>query len=190
MTLAAPEPRFTPDDVLRLKEEGLYELVSGRLVEKKISPLVSEVMSRVAATLVNFGKSAKTGDAVYIALSFQCFAHYPDLVRRPEIAVIVADRLATVPEDGHVPIAPDLAVEVVSPDETMYEFEQRLGDYQEAKIPLVWEVNPKFRFVRIHRLNRDAERLNESAILTADPVLPGFSVLVSELFPPAGNAKP
>jgi Uma2 family endonuclease len=104
--------------------------------------------------------------------------------------VIVADRLATVPEDGHVPIAPDLAVEVVSPDETMYEFEQRLGDYQEAKIPLVWEVNPKFRFVRIHRLNRDAERLNESAILTADPVLPGFSVLVSELFPPAGNAKP
>jgi Uma2 family endonuclease len=183
MTLAAPQPRFTPDDVLRLEDEGLYELVNGRLIEKKISPLVSQAMSRAAARLVNFGESAKTGDAVYIALSIQCFAHDPDLVRRPEIAVIVADRLDAIPADGHVPIAPDLAVEVISPDETMYEFEQRLVDYQEAKISLVWEVNPKFRFVRIHRLDRDAERLNESATLTADPILPGFSVLVSELLP-------
>ena len=189
MTLAAPQARFTPDDLLRLEDEGLYELVDGKLVEKEMSSLPGRTASRVTTRLVTFVESAKTGDEVYIQSSFQCFSHDPDLVRRPDIAVIVATRLAAVSEEGHIPVAPDLAIEVISPNEKMYHFEEKLADYQKAKIPVIWEVNPKFRFVRIHRLDRNAERLNESDILTADPILPG-SVLVSELFPPVGSAKP
>jgi Uma2 family endonuclease len=37
MTALAPQTRFTPDDLLRLEEEGLYELVDGKLVEKPMS---------------------------------------------------------------------------------------------------------------------------------------------------------
>jgi Uma2 family endonuclease len=190
MTLAAPQARFTPDDVLRLEDEGLYELVDGRLVEKEMSSLPGRAASRITTRLVTFVERAKTGDEVYLESTFQCFAHHPDLIRRPDIAVIVASRLAAVPDAGHIPITPDLAIEVISPNEKMYEFEEKLADYQRAKIPLIWEINPKFRFVRIHRLDRDAERLSESATLTADPVLPGFSVIISELFPPVGNAMP
>jgi len=183
MTLAA---RFTPDDVLRLEDEGLYELVDGKLVKKERSSLASRSAVLISTLLENFAKGSKSGDCVYSEPSFQCFAHDPDLIRRPDVALIVASRLDRVPEEGHIPVAPDLAIEVISPNDRMYQFEEKLVDYQRAKIPLVWEVNPKFRFVRIHRLDRDAERLNESATLTADPVLPGFSVIVSELFPPAG----
>jgi Uma2 family endonuclease len=189
MTLATPQVRFTPDDVLRLEDEGLYELVDGRLVEKEMSSLATRTAALIATRLVNFTEGPKSGDGIYTEPSFQCFPHDPDLTRRPDVALIVANRLAGVPEEGHIPIAPDLAIEVISPNDKIYQFEEKLVDYQRVKIPLIWEVNPKFRFVRIHRLDRDAERLNESATLTADPVLPGFSVIVSELFPPVGTAK-
>jgi Uma2 family endonuclease len=190
MTLAAPQSRYTPDDVLRLEDQGLYELVDGKLVKKEMSSLASRSAVLISTQLENYVKTSKSLACVYAEPSFQCFAHDPELTRRPDVALIIASRLAAVPEEGHIPIAPDLAVEVISPNDKIYQFEEKLVDYQRAKIPLIWEVNPKFRFVRIHRLHRDAERLNESATLTADPVLPGFAVVVSELFPPVGSATP
>jgi len=89
----------------------------------------------------------------------------------------------------HVPIAPDLVVEVISPNDRIYKFEKKLMDYRKAGIALVWEVNPKFRFIRVHRLNRAAERLEENDTLNGDPVLPGFSVIVRELLPPVEHSK-
>ena len=190
MTVTVPsQSRYTPADVLRLDGEGLFELVGRRLIKKEMSSLASETAGLITAALNTYLKRSRSGNTVFLEQTFQCFPYDPDLVRRPDVAMIVASRLAGVPEKGHIPIAPDLAVQVILPDDTIYEFEQRLVDYQRAKIPLVWEVNPKLRFVRIHRLDRDAERLNESAMLTTDTVLPGFSVIVSGLFPPASVAK-
>ena len=190
MTLATPQSRYTPDDVLRLEDEGLYELVDGKLVKKEMSSLATRTAAIIATRLVNFTESSKSGDAVYTEPSFQCFAHDPDLTRRPDVALIVAGRLALVPEEGHIAIAPDLAVEVISPNDKIYEFDEKLVDYQRAKISLVWEVNPRLRFVRIHHLNGNSSRLDETGTLTGGPVLPGFSILVSELFPPVVDAKP
>ena len=65
-----------------------------------------------------------------------------------------------------------------------YKFERKLFDYRKAKVTLVWEVNPKFRFIRVHFLDRPPERLEETDTLTGTPVLPEFSVLVKELLPP------
>ncbi len=106
-------------------------------------------------------------------------------MRRPDVALVVASRVAGVPEEGHVPIAPDLVVEVISPNDKIYEFEEKLIDYQLAGVKVVWEVNPKFRFVRIHHPNRNSDFLMESDTLNGTPVLPEFSVLVKELLPPA-----
>ena len=191
MTLAAPQSRYTPDDVLRLEDEGLYELVDGKLVKKEMSSLATRTAALIATRLVNFTEASKSGDGVYTEPSFQCFAHDPGLTRRPDVALIVAGRLAGVPEEGHIPITPDLAVEVISPtNDKIYQFEEKLVDYQRAKISLVWEVNPRLRFVRIHHLNGNSSRLDETGTLTGGPVLPGFSILVSELFPPVVDAKP
>jgi Uma2 family endonuclease len=190
MTLAAPQSRYAPDDVLRLEDGGLYELVDGMLVEKEMSSLANETAGLITAALVMSIKAAKSGDAVYPEQAFQCFAHNPDLIRRPDVAVIVASRLSAVPKKGHVPVAPDLAVEVISPNDKIYQFEEKLIDYQKAAIPLVWEVNPEFRFVRVHHLNGSSHRLKESDTLVGAPVLPCFSVVVSDLLPPVERAKP
>src|SRR5437016_1577447 len=122
MTTFAAQTHFTPDDVLRLESEGLYELVDGKLVEKRMSSLASETAGLLTADLVGFLRQSPLG-RIYPEQTFKCFPHDPDLIRRPEIAFIAAERLGGVPEEGHVPIAPDLAIEIVSPNDSVYELD-------------------------------------------------------------------
>ncbi len=184
MSAVSIPTRFTPSDLLNLEDEGLFELVDGKLVEKDMSSIANLTAGLVATALNNFNAASKSGLGVYPEQSFQCFAHDPELIRRPDVAVIVAPRLGGVPEEGHVPIAPDLAIEVISPNDRIYKFEKKLVDYRKAGVILVWEVNPKFRFIRVHHLTRPPERLEESDTITAAPVIPGFSALVKVLLPP------
>jgi len=83
-----------------------------------------------------------------------------------------------------VPIAPDLAIEVVSPGDTILELDDKLIDYRAAEIALVWVINPHARNVRIFRPRQRIEELSDSDTLTGDAILPGFSVSLGELFPP------
>ena len=184
MTLASMPTTFTPEDLLRLeKDEGLFELVDGKLVEKPMSFLANRTASLIIRRLGDFAEKTHAGEVVP-EQTFQCFAHEPGRVRIPDVAFVAAARAAEIPDEGHARIAPDIAIEVISPGNKMYEFEEKLLDYQKAGIKLVWEVNPKFRFIRVHRLQVAPERLEEADILTGEPVLPGFSILVKELLPP------
>jgi Uma2 family endonuclease len=136
----------------------------------------------ISSRLVGFCDPRELGN-VYSEQTYQCFAHDPELVRRPDISLVVASRLSQVPEEGHVPIPPDFVVEVLSPKDRVYQFERKLLDYRRAQIKLVWEVNPKFRFIRVHQPDRQPRTYEETDTITGDPVLPEFSMLVSELLP-------
>ena len=74
-----------------------------------------------------------------------------DRVRRPDIAFISAAKSHLVPDEGHIPIPPDLAIEVISPNDTVYALQEKLTDYREAAIPLVWVVNPHARSIQVYR---------------------------------------
>lgn len=184
MTVVAAQPpsHFTPDDLLNLDDGHLYELVGGKLVEKQMSSLASETAGIIIVRLGNFILESRAGK-LYPEQTFKCFAHDPDLIRRPDIALITADRVASVPEEGHVPIAPDLAIEVVSPNDKIYELDEKLADYRSAAVKLVWVVNPKARTLRIRRLDHTVTELEETDTLSGESVLPGFSILVRDLLP-------
>jgi len=96
MTTVAAHPRYTPDDVLRLENEGLYELVDGPLVEKQTSSLASKTAGIITARLIAF-LTPRRGGTVYPEQSFRFFPLDPDLVRRPDIAVVVDARRGGVP---------------------------------------------------------------------------------------------
>jgi Uma2 family endonuclease len=183
MTIASTQTRFTPEDLLNLDGDGLYELVDGKLVEKRMSFLAGRTGVLISQRLGNYVETSHVG-AVVQEISFQCFPHDSDLVRRPDIAFIAADRAKTIPDEGHVRIPPDLAIEVISPGDRIYEFEEKLADYRSAGIKLVWEVNPKFRYVRVHHADRSSIRLEEGDTITGEGVLPGFSIRVKDLLPP------
>ena len=187
MTTTSAPTRFTPDDLLRLENDGLFELVDGQLVEKQMSSIASKTANRIAYHLSNWTQGFQRGE-VFPEQSFQCFPNDPGLIRRPDVALILADRLGSVPDEGHVPIAPDLAIEVISPNDKIYELDTKLVDYRSAGVKLVWVVNPDVRTVRVHRLDHTVTELHETETLTGESLLPGFSVLVKELFPaPAGT---
>jgi Uma2 family endonuclease len=184
MTVASIPTRFTPDDVLRLEEQGLYELVDGRLVEKTMSSVASKTANRIALHLSLWTQDFKLGE-VFPEQSFRCFPSDPDLLRRPDVALILAVRMSGVPSEGHIPIAPDLVVEVISPTDKVYQLDEKLAEYRSAGIKLVWVVNPESRTIKVHYLGRPVPELRDGDVLTGDPLLPGFSVPVSSLLPAA-----
>jgi Uma2 family endonuclease len=182
MTLATPRASATPDDVLALENEALFELVHGRLVEKKMSSEANEVAGIIGGLLYDHRRATGAGKH-YPQQTFQCFPHDPTLVRRPDISFVATARLAGVEKTGHVTIAPDLAIEVVSPNDKIYELDEKLDDYRKAGVKLVWIVDPKARTVRVRPLTGPTIELEETDILKGEPVLPGFAVAVSGLFP-------
>jgi Uma2 family endonuclease len=188
MTMATPHSRFTPDDVLRLENQGLYELVNGRLIEKPISSLVSNTIGIVSARLVTFLLPQQRGSA-YLKQSFRCFPQDADLVRRPDVAVVLAERRAGVPEDGHVPIAPDMAIEVLPPSDRSCDLSEKVAEYRSAGVKLIWIINPKMRVMRVYRADGTVSELtSDSDTVTGDPVLSGFSMPLRDLLPPAQPA--
>jgi len=181
--LAQPQvqPRFTPEDVVRLDEQGLYELVDGQLVEKSMSSLANKsaglIIYRIAAWCV------KAGGDVLPEQSIQCFPIHPELVRRPDVAYFGPDKSPRLEEVGNVTVAPDLAVEVISPNDRIDDLEEKIAEYLTAGVKVVWAVNPKFRWVRVHRIDAPLVEFREDAHLTAEDILPGFSVSVRDILP-------
>ena len=184
-TAISSTSRVTPDDLLRLEEEGLYELVDGRIVEKQMSYLANLAAGRITTVLSNYVAPSKLGD-VLPEQSFQCFPNEPDRIRRPDVAFILAARAPKGPIQGHVTIAPDIVVEVVSPSDRIYDLDEKLVDYRMAGVKLVWVVNPNSRTIRVHRPDQTVTEFSASDTLTGESVLPGFSAIVSELLPPVG----
>ena len=95
---------------------------------------------------------------------------------------------------GMCKVRPDFVVEVVSPNDTYEEVEEKLADYFDAGVPLIWVVTPKTRTVLVYQADGTARRLRDADDLTADPVVPGFRVRIADLFPnppePPADAAP
>lgn len=165
-----------------MEDQELFELVCGNLLGKTPSSLSSQTVGIVITRLGFYVRQTNAG-SVHLKLSFQCFPNDPDLVRRPDIAFILTDRLSQVVEVGHVRVAPDLAIKVISPKDRIYDPDGKLDDYWSAGVKLEWTVNPKFRWIRIHRPDRTMTELHESDTLTGDSILPQFSIVVQGLLP-------
>ena len=117
-TAIATEARYTPEDLLAMPDGKRYELVDGRLVERKMGAESSWVGTRLASRLDRFCEDNNLGIVWAADNGYQCFAHAPGLVRRPDVSFVKKGRLpGDVAPKGWVKIPPDLAVEVVSPND-------------------------------------------------------------------------
>ena len=77
---------------------------------------------------------------------------------------------------------PILAVEILSPSDTVEDITEKVEDYLAAGVALVWIVSPRFRTVEVHRPDADPQLFNVQQTLTADPTLPGFNTPVRAIF--------
>ena len=179
-----PPGMASEQDVVEIheREDRLYELVDGVLVEKTVGMQESYLAVWIAKLLIEFVEANDLGFALGSDGMTRLF---PGLVRIPDVSFVSWDHFPDrkVPSAPMLGFAPDLAVEVLSPSNTAKEMERKLRDYFEAGVRLVWYVDPRGRTVRVY-LSPSDERLLDRAesALTGEPVLPGFSVALGELF--------
>lgn len=160
-----------------------YELIKGELI--KMSPAGGrhgEIAMNLGAILRNYVKRRRLG-RVYAAETGFILARNPDTVRAPDVAFILKDR---IPPEGAPsafwPLAPDLAVEVVSPGDRYEEIQEKIADYFHAGTQLVWIVDPRNRTVVVYNSLAGSRIFTESVTIDGGDVIPGFSCSVAEIF--------
>jgi Uma2 family endonuclease len=107
----------------------------------------------------------------------------PRTVRVPDASFVRSDQLpAQGIGPGLMKLAPDLAIEVLSPSETASELEEKLDDYLVAGTPLIWVVDPVRRTVMIVSADAPVRWLREGDTLDGGNVVPGFRCAVADIF--------
>lgn len=185
MTLEAPPPaRLTAVDLLTLPDDVRYELVDGALRARNMGGLSSWVGGRIHHRLADYEETTGIGRAFPADAGYQCFADDPDRVRKPDASFVSRDRLAggVIPA-GHLRVAPDVAVEVVSPNDLFQEVLAKKDEYLAAGVRLVWLLDPHTRVLLAFRPGSPPAEYRPGDELTAEDVLPGFRCAVADLFP-------
>lgn len=180
---------YTPEDLLRMPDGDRYELVDGQLVEQNMSAWSSYVAGRLHRRLANHCEEHRLGWALPEGTTYQCFPDAPKKVRKADTSYFRPERLSLemATEEGHLSLAPDLAVEVVSPNDTVYELDKKTEEYLSAGVEIVWVVHPLNRTVQILRKDGTVAMRNENEDLDGENVVPGFRCRIADLFvPPAG----
>ena len=114
---------------------------------------------------------------------YRCWPQRPGMFRKPDVSVIRAARVEGRPRVVTVP--PDLAVEVLSPNDVADDVTRKIELYREAGFGPVWVVNLPNRSIDVHAPDGSVTRHRGDDTITAGDALPGFEAKVSDLFPPA-----
>jgi Uma2 family endonuclease len=102
-------------------------------------------------------------------------------VRSPDVSFVAAAR---IPADrlGFMDAAPDLAVEIISPGDRVRRVHDRVGEYLEAGVRLVWVIDPVRQTAVIYRGTDGVESIDATGALDGLSVLPGFRCPLADLF--------
>jgi len=157
------------------------ELVRGRLMVREPAGYEhGRVAARILGRLSAHVSSTGCGELLAAETGFT-LQRRPDTVRAPDVAYLRADRAPAPGTRGFPELAPDLAVEVRSPDDSHRELAEKVADWLAAGTQVVWVVDPRARTLVVHTSDQAPRTLGEADTLTGGEVLPGFAVVVREL---------
>ena len=166
---------MTAEDLLKANiPNKRTELVRGRLVVREPAGWRhGAVTMNLAARLAQHVDLTGAGQLLAAETGFT-LARNPDTVRAPDIAFVRRERL---PSDtvGFAELAPDLVVEVLSPDDRPGETLAKVGDWLEAGALRVWVIDPERRIARVYRQDGTETMIDSTGSLHGEDVLPGFS---------------
>ncbi len=155
-----------------------YEFVKGELMPMS-NPTVEHgiISSNVVTLLNNHVRQFQLGRVVTAETTFQI----GQSGRKPDVAFISKER---IPQDARQasPVPPDLAVEVVSPTDTVYDVCEKVLEYLDAGVRIVWVIEPVIKTVTVYRSRTDIKVLTLLDTLTGEDVVEGFQCSVTAIF--------
>ena len=171
----------TEADLMAMPNDGhKYELVDGEI--RRMSPAGGrhgDAGAQLIALLVAHVKARRLGRVFTPDTGFRLTSGN---VRCPDIAFVAAGRFENQkPPIGFIPLAPDLAVEVLSPDDRPREVLDKVGEYLEAGVRLVWVIDPETGTATRYRSLNDVGVLSAEHDLDGEDVLPGFRCRLAEI---------
>ena len=185
LPIDAPAGVLTLEEYRRMSEDDAWrdELVRGRVVREPRPgvphALVLEALFRALAARI-----PTTRARLLFETGFLLSVESPT-VRGPDLSIVMAERLPLQSSrEGFWTIAPDLAIEVVSPSNSAAEMREKVMDYLQAGSRLVWVVDPKSRTIAVYRSRNDIRLLTVEDELDGGDVLPEISIPVAEIFAP------
>src|SRR5881628_978195 len=174
--MSPPPALMTADELLRTHvPDKRTELVRGVLVVRE--PAGSRhglVTMNLGAELAVYVKQTGAG-GVYAAETGFKLTTNPDTVRAPDIAFVARDRLPPPSTTGYPALAPDLAVEVLSPGDRPGEVLAKVADWLSAGTRLVWVLDPERRLARVYRHDGSETIVTAEGALAGEDVVPEFS---------------
>jgi Uma2 family endonuclease len=182
----ATTSKLTLDEYLKLPETKPYnEFVGGELVQKTMGTLGHSIVQNLLGFALGIYLRANPIGIAVTELRCIFGPAGGEAARLPDVAFIAAHRVRGAMWNGPFYGAPDLAVEILSPDDRWVDVMAKLRFYLENGVRLVWLVDPIGRTVMVLSSPSESHILTESEVLTGGDVLPGFSVAVAEILPPA-----
>jgi len=177
------------EDVLRLPlPNGVsgYELVDGKPIPvTPVSPTHGRHALELARRIGNHLREHAVAGRAYVEAGFVLgLARDPERLRAPDVSYVSDDNLRRhggEPARGFFHLTPDLALEIESPDDGPRSLQQRVRDYLEAGVSLVWVLHPRSATATVYRPDAPAERVTTDGTLDGHTVLPGLRIPLREV---------
>ena len=171
---------MTVAEFQKLPDDGnLHELDEGELI---VMPppgwMHGIVQGAVVEALRQAARQTRSGMVVT-----ECgFRLAPDVVQAPDVAYIRKERRNEMVPGRYCEFGPDLAVEILSPDDNAARLQRKIARYLAAGTSIVWVMDPETVTVAIYHKAGAFRTLAGDDLIDAPELLPGFSVPVRELF--------
>lgn len=182
MTIATAQKIWTDEEFMALPPEGRYEIVDGELIEMGHSGMQhGELGSFLGGSLSLYVRANKLG---VVCDSSTAFTLKTGNRRSPDVSFIAKARLQGVKRltQGYFQGSPDLAVEVLSPNNTVEEIHTKIVEYFENDTRLVWVIHPDEQYVLVYHSPSPDRLLRFTDTLDGETVVPGFALALAELF--------
>lgn len=174
---------ITGEELARTPGLGSCELIDGRIVPMTpTSPEPGRVEGNIFRVLDAFVRPRRLGK-VFVGEVGIYTQRNPDRVRAADALFVTNETYARRSDQAaYLDVAPELVVEILSPNDTVMDLTEKLREYFAIGVKLVWVPDPRARRVMVFRSLTDVRELTETDRLSGDDVLPGFEVSVATLF--------
>jgi Uma2 family endonuclease len=174
---------LTAEELLHLDlPDKQTELVRGTLIVREPPGYRHGLVAfAVAARIGEFVRVNDLGVVVAAETGFKLFSN-PDTVRAADAAFLSRHRAPDPPPLGYPALAPDLVVEVVSPNDRAGEVQAKVSDWLTAGSRLVWVIDPGRRRAIVYREDGSVDLLANQDALDGEDVLPGFSCSLADVW--------
>ena len=180
----AKQKIWTDAEFMALNRDGhRYEIVNGELIDMGNSGAKHGYVCSILMTLLGGYVHLQKLGAMFD--SSTAFKMKSGNKRSPDVSFMAKERLQGLDDlpDGFLEGAPDLAVEILSPGNTVAEIHDKLVEYFENGARLVWVIHPQEQYVLVYRSSQEPDRLLKSVnSLDGEEIVPGFTLPIAELF--------